>query len=101
VPSARVRGIRPPRETITVRVPPAELEVRGAKVTVVEVHGYDWLDGRRYLVSCFIEMDGYRSPLFHLDVRDEDELARKLAVEIAKMRLAVFAGFTRFLSPAT
>ena len=83
------------REAHTVHIPPVEVEVLGARVTVVEVTRYTRFDGeRRYIVSCFAEWSGYRSPVFQLDVKDNEELYRKLSVEVAKMKLAVASGFT-------
>jgi len=81
--------------TVTVHVPPVEIQVLDAKVTIVEVRGYTSFAGeRRYIVSCFIEWSGYRSPVFQLDVKSNEELERKLKVEIAKMKLAIASGFT-------
>ena len=88
---------RVPRErpTVTVQIPPVEVQVLDAKVTIAEVRGYTSFAGeRRYIVSCFVEWGGYRSPLFQLDVKDNDELEQKLKVEIAKMKLAIHSGFT-------
>ena len=83
------------RQSVTVQVPPVELQVLDAKVTIVEVHKYEtpWT-GSMYRVSCFIEWGGYRSQVFHLDVKDNDELERKLKIEVAKMKVAITSGFT-------
>jgi hypothetical protein len=83
------------REVVTVHVPPVELQLLDAKVTIVEVHRYEtpW-SGPRYLVACHVEWGGYRSQLFNLDVKDNDELERKLKVEISKMKLMIASGFT-------
>jgi len=81
--------------TVTVQVPPVEAQVLDAKVTIVEVRGYTSFTGeRRYIVSCFVEWGGYRSPVFQLDVKSNEELERKLRVEVAKMKLAIASGFT-------
>jgi len=81
--------------TVTVHVPPVEAQVLDAKVTIVEVRGYTSFTGeRRYIVSCFVEWGGYRSPVFQLDVKSNEELERKLRVEVAKMKLAIASGFT-------
>jgi hypothetical protein len=89
------RPAPPKRPTFTVNVPPVETELDGAKVTVVEVTSYTAVnDEKRYIVSCIVETDGYRSQLFRLDVRDNEELARQLRIEIAKMRLMLRSGFT-------
>jgi hypothetical protein len=80
---------------VKVQVPPVFLEFEGARVTILEVAPYVRVDGaRRYLVSCIVEVDGYRSPLFHIDAGDNEELARRLRVEIAKMRVMIAAGYT-------
>jgi hypothetical protein len=89
------RPAPPKRPTFTVNVPPVETELDGAKITVVEVTSYTAVTGeKRYIVSCIVETDGYRSQLFRLDVRDNEELARQLRIEIAKMRLMLKSGFT-------
>jgi hypothetical protein len=83
------------RQSITIQVPPVELQVLDAKVAIVEVARSVRFDGEvHYHVSCTVEWGGYRSPIFHLDVKDNDELERKLKVEIAKMKLMIASGFT-------
>jgi len=83
------------RPVVKAQIPPIELELLQAKVTIVEVHKYEtpW-SGARYIVSCQVEYGGYRSQLFQLDVKDNEELERKLMVEIAKMKLHVATGYT-------
>jgi len=89
------RPTPPNRPVVTVNIPPVETELDGAKVTVVEVSDYTTLSGeKRYIVSCIVETDGYRSQLFRLDVRDNEDLERQLRIEIAKMRLMITSGFT-------
>jgi len=86
----------PRRPVTTVIVPPVDVDVDGVKATIVEVHAYTAPDGgRRYIVACYLECDGYRSQLFHVDAADNVELRRKLKVEAAKMRLQLAAGFTQ------
>jgi hypothetical protein len=41
-----------------------------------------------------VEWGGYRSQVFFVDARDNDELERKLKVEISKMKLMIASGFT-------
>jgi hypothetical protein len=83
------------RQSITIQVPPVELQVLDAKVTIVEVHKYElpWT-GPMYHVACVVEWGGYRSQVFFIDAKDNEELERKLKVEIAKMKLMVASGFT-------
>jgi hypothetical protein len=83
------------RQTVTVHVPPVELQLLDAKVTIVEVHRYEtpWT-GPMYHVACVVEWNGYRSQVFHVDAKDNDELERKLKVEISKMKLMITSGFT-------
>jgi len=89
------------RPVTKVIVTPIEARLDDAKVTIVEVVGYTRFDGeRRYIVSCFLEWEGWRSQTFHLDVRDGAELERRLKVELAKMKLAVAAGHTSPFSRA-
>jgi hypothetical protein len=47
-----------------------------------------------YHVACVVEWGGYRSQVFHVDAKDNEELERKLKVEISKMKLMVASGFT-------
>jgi len=82
------------RPVTKVIVTPIEARVDDGKVTIVEVTGYTRFDGeKRFIVSCFLEWEGYKSQLFHLDVKDGVELERKLKLELAKMKLAVMAGY--------
>jgi hypothetical protein len=85
------------RQVVTVHVPPVELQLLDAKVTIVEVHRYEtpWT-GPMYHVACIVEWGGYRSQVFFVDAKDNEELERKLKVEIAKMKLMVASGFTAF-----
>jgi len=83
------------RQVVTVHVPPVELQLLDAKVTIVEVHRYEtpWT-GPMYHVACVVEWGGYRSQVFFVDAKDNDELERKLKVEISKMKLMIASGFT-------
>jgi len=76
-----------------VIVPPAVVELDGAKVYIVETSKREWLDKRtHYLVSCFVEWRGKRSKVFNLDVTSNKELIEKLRAEIAKFKLMVLNG---------
>jgi hypothetical protein len=83
------------RQVVTIHVPPVELQLLDAKVTIVEVRKYElpWT-GPMYHVACVVEWGGYRSNVFFVDAKDNEELERKLKVEIAKMKLMVASGFT-------
>jgi hypothetical protein len=83
------------RQVVTVHVPPVEVQVLDAKVTIVEVRKYEtpWT-GPVYHVACVVEWNGYRSQVFHVDARDNEELEQKLKVEIAKMKLMIISGYT-------
>jgi len=83
------------RQVVTVHVPPIELQLLDAKVTIVEVHRYEtpWT-GPVYHVACVVEWGGYRSQVFFVDAKDNVELEQKLKVEIAKMKLMVMTGYT-------
>jgi len=86
------------RPVIRVQVPPVELELLDAKVTIIEVHKYEtpWT-GPVYHVACVVEWGGYRSQVFFVDAKDNVELEQKLKVEIAKMKLMVMTGYTALL----
>jgi hypothetical protein len=83
------------RPVIRVQVPPVEIELLDAKVTIIEVHRYEtpWT-GPMYHVACTVEWGGYRSQVFFVDAKDNEELEQKLKVEIAKMKLMVMTGYT-------
>ncbi|RLE65532.1 MAG: hypothetical protein DRJ38_03540 [Thermoprotei archaeon] len=76
-----------------VIVPPAVVELDGARVYILEVTERTWIRGeKRFLVTCMIEYAGYCSPKFTLDVASNEELKAKLQAEIAKMKLAILSG---------
>jgi len=76
-----------------VIVPPAIIELDGAKVYILETTKRKWLDGRiHYIVSCFVEWKGKRSQTFDLDVTSNEELIAKLKTEIAKFKLMIMTG---------
>ena len=78
-----------------VFIGPIKTELDGAKVTIIEVSKYISLDNKpRYIVSVQVEYQGYQSPIFTLDVEDNDDLIQQLRTEIAKMKLAIYTGFT-------
>ena len=75
---------------------PITFDLDDAKVTIIEVSKYTTLDNKtRYIVSMQVEYGGYLSPIFQLDVANNDELISKLRTEIAKMKIAIHVGFTR------
>jgi hypothetical protein len=81
-------------QTVKVILTPIEARLEDARVAILEVVGSEWLGGeRRYIVSCYVEWNGYRSQTFRLDVRDGRELDRKLRTELAKMKLALMTGY--------
>jgi len=83
-------------QRIDVYVTPVFLELDGAKVTIVGIVPYETLSGdKRYLVSCYVEWRGWRSQTFQLDVATNEELTRKLRVEIARMKVFVLSGNTQ------
>ena len=76
-----------------VIIPPVLVELDGAKVYILEVTEHTWLNGRkRFLVTLFVEYNGFRSPIFTLDVEDNQELKSKLRAEIAKMKFIIMSG---------
>jgi len=82
-----------------VVVPPIVTELDGAKVHIIEITSHDWVDGKRhYVVTCFIEWNGFKSKTFSLDVTSNRELEAKLRTEIAKMKLMIMSGRTEFFS---
>jgi len=82
-----------------VVVPPITAEIDGARVHILEVTEHEWVDKRKhYIVTCFIELGGYRSGVFSLDVTSNEELKEKLRIEIAKMKLMLMAGRTELFS---
>ena len=76
---------------LQVELGPRELEVDGARVTILEVlkTSTPWL-GDEYHVVVRIRLGGVTSKPFTIDVRGERELIEKLRVEIAKMKLFKF-----------
>jgi len=82
-------------EKVDVLVPPVATHLDGAVVYILEVIKYRRFDGAvRYIVSCIVEYNGYRSRQFQLDVENEKDLKSKLRVEVAKMQLMIESGFT-------
>jgi len=82
-------------ERYTVQVTPVFTEVAGATVVIVGVVPYTTLTGeKRYLVSCVVEYGGWRSQPFVLDVASNEELERKLRVEVARMKVFIASGYT-------
>ena len=79
-----------------VIVPPLVVEIDGAKVYILEITEHEWVDNKKhYLVSCFVEWNGYRSQTFVLDVTSNRELVAKLKSEIAKMKAMILSGNTQ------
>jgi len=67
--------------------------VDGAKVTILEITSHKWIDGStHYIVSCQVEYGSYKSQIFQLDVKSNDELMAKLKAEVAKLKLMIYAG---------
>ncbi|MCD6487805.1 MAG: hypothetical protein J7K21_01085 [Desulfurococcales archaeon] len=82
-----------------VIVPPVVVEIDGAKVYILEVTPHNWVDKKKhYIVSCYVEWNGWRSQVFQLDVTSNKELKAKLKTEIAKMKLAILSGNTHFFT---
>lgn len=82
-------------ERVDVYITPLEMEMDGAKVTLVGVVPYESVTGkRRYIVSCVVEWRGWRSRQFTLDVESNRELEQKLRVEIARMKVFIASGYT-------
>ena len=74
-------------------VPPVVTELDGAKVYILEITEHEWLNRqKRFLVTVFVEWNGFRSPIFTLDVEDNRELKNKLRAEIAKMKFIIMSG---------
>jgi len=79
-----------------VTIPPIFLDVDGAKVTILEITSRKWVDGStHYIVSCQVEYGSYKSPIFQLDVKSNDELMAKLKVEVSKLKLMSYAGIIK------
>jgi hypothetical protein len=77
-----------------VIVTPVDIEVDGARCTIVEITSREWIDKRIiYTVSVYCEYAGRRSQIFHLDVTSNEELINKLRVEVAKMKIAIASGY--------
>ncbi|MEM0459913.1 MAG: hypothetical protein QW407_03330 [Thermofilaceae archaeon] len=86
---------RGPVETVRVTIPPVYTEVDGARVQILEVAPYTALSGeKRFMVVCRIEMGGYRTKAFTVDVRSNAELEQKLRREVALMRVYLLSGET-------
>jgi len=80
-----------------VIVPPVVMELDGAKVTILELVPHEWVDKKvHYVVTCYIEWNGYRSNPLTLDVTSNKELIAQLKTEIAKMKLMIITGQTHF-----
>jgi len=90
-----------PAKPLDVVIPPVAIDVEGAKVIILEVIRYTRFDGAtRFLVSCQVECQGWLSPQFRLDVKDERDLINQLRVEVSKMQLLLMSGFTRIFQRA-
>ncbi len=77
-----------------VVVAPIEVDVDGAKCTILEITSHEWIDGStRYVVSAYCEYKGLRSKVFQLDVASNKELINKLRIEVAKMKLDTVLGY--------
>jgi hypothetical protein len=82
-----------------ILITPIEIEVDGAKCTILEVTSREWIDKRViFTVSVYCEYGGRRSQIFQLDVTSNDELINKLRVEVAKMKLAILLGYDHLFS---
>lgn len=80
-------------------IPPVIAEVDGARVHILEITENEWVDGKKhFIVTVFVEWNGYRSGVFDLDVTSNAELLAKLRVEIAKMKLQVMMGYDKLYS---
>jgi len=76
-----------------VVVPPVLVELDGAKVYILEITKHEWVNKqKRFLVTVFVEWNGFRSPIFTLDVESNAELKAKLRAEIAKMKFIIMSG---------
>ncbi len=83
------------REPVRVFIPPIAVDVDGARCVILEVTKSTDVRGETvYHVSVFCECCGYRSPVFTVDARTNEELQGKLRAEVAKMKLLVRMGVT-------
>lgn len=83
---------------IRVSLFPTEIEIDGAKAKIYEVVDVTppGAKEKQYLVTCSIEYKDYVSNIFSIIARDEKELKMKLRVEVAKMKILILLGETRF-----
>jgi len=83
---------------IKLTIFPRELEVDGAKAKIYEIVDVTppGSKEKQYLVTCAIEYGDYRSKVFSIIARSEKELKTKLRVEVAKMKVLLLLGETRF-----
>jgi hypothetical protein len=82
-----------------ILITPVEVEVEGAKCTILEVTSREWIDKKTYYTaSVYCEYAGKRSQIFQLDVTSNEELINKLRVEVAKMKLAILLGYDHLFS---
>lgn len=80
-------------EKISVLVPPLSVEIDGARVFILEASSYNTLYGaKRHIVSCKIVLKNFATPVFPLDVANNDELLWKLKAEISKIKLLLLSG---------
>lgn len=84
---SRARKVEP-LERIRIIVAPVEIEVDGCTATILESLEYETMKKeKRYFVAVKVKCRDMESPVFRLDVKNEEELLWKLRAEIAKAKL--------------
>jgi len=74
-------------------IPPVSFKLDGAYVTIYEVTKSTLITGETwYHVNLDLRISQYKTKRFTLDVRNVDELKRKLLIEISKFKLMILLG---------
>jgi len=78
------------------QIPPFSFRLDGATVTIYEVIKRKTITGRSwYYATVRISLGGFKSRVFGIDAKDEDEFKKKLIVEISKLKMLRMASGER------
>jgi len=70
------------------QIPPFSFLLDGVKVTIYEVLKHKFISGDTwYYVTVRLQSGNFKSRIFGVDARDEEDLKKKLLVEISKLKL--------------
>lgn len=87
------RRIPKPEQSITILVPPIQLKIDNCIATLIESLKYETIYREtRYFVAVKVKCNNKESPIFRVDVKNEEELMWKLRSEISKLKLLEASG---------